>query len=114
MAQNKLLSTPVLLLLVFFLEIRCIVGRHLILDQNHSFQKAQTYGRILAKDTGTILDPKISDVNINKAVVANTQSPPSPTSVVIGATQAPPPKNVDYFRPTTHGDSPGAGHSLQN
>ncbi|XWS41936.1 hypothetical protein CRYUN_Cryun17cG0125100 [Craigia yunnanensis] len=114
MAQNKLLSILVLLLLVFFLEIQCIEGRHLILDQNHSFQKVQTYGRILAKETGTILDPKINVVNINKAAVPNTQSPPSPPSVVIGATQAPPPKNVDDFRPTAPGHSPGVGHSLQN
>ncbi|XWS33633.1 hypothetical protein CRYUN_Cryun22dG0099600 [Craigia yunnanensis] len=115
MAQNKL-AVLVLLLLVFFLEIQCIVGRHLMLDLNHKFQKVQTYGRILAKETGTILDRKINlhGVNINKTAVANTQSPPSPPSLVIGSTQAPPLKNEDDFRPTTPGHSPGVGHSLQN
>ncbi|MBA0784557.1 hypothetical protein Gotri_025994, partial [Gossypium trilobum] len=72
----------------------CIVGRPLILDQ---------------KETGT---------EGNKAVVANTQSlaPPSPPtpSVVVGATETPPPKNANDFRPTAPGHSPGVGHSLQN
>ena len=115
MAQNKL-AVLVLLLLVFFLEIQCIVGRHLIVDQNHNFHKVKTYGRVLAKETGTILDRKINlhGLNINKAAVANMQSPPSPPSVVIGTTQAPPPKKVDDFRPTAPGHSPGVGHSLQN
>ncbi|XVF17716.1 hypothetical protein REPUB_Repub10bG0147600 [Reevesia pubescens] len=116
MAQNKLLSILVLLLHVFFLEIQCIVGRPLVLNRNHNFKKIQiTEGEIVAKETGTTLDPKMNfhDVNINKAVVANTQSPPSP-SATIGATQAPPPKKADDFRPTTPGHSPGVGHSLQN
>ncbi|XVE87151.1 hypothetical protein DITRI_Ditri18aG0093400 [Diplodiscus trichospermus] len=71
-------------------------------------------GRILAKETGAILDPKINGVNINKAAVTNMQSPPSPRAVVVVATQAPPPKNADDFRPTAPGHSPGVGHSLQN
>ncbi|KAK5843646.1 hypothetical protein PVK06_006104 [Gossypium arboreum] len=94
MAQNKQLSFLVLLLLVSFLQIQCIVGRPLILDQ---------------KETGT---------EGNKAAVANTQSlaPPSPPtpSVVVGATETPPPKNANDFRPTAPGHSPGVGHSLQN
>ncbi|XVF15582.1 hypothetical protein REPUB_Repub09cG0166700 [Reevesia pubescens] len=116
MAQNKLISVLVLLLLVFFLEIQCIVGRHLILDKHHNFDKVQTYSRILEKETRTILDHKINGVYIKNAAVANTQSPPSPPtpSGVIGATQAPPPKNEDDFRPTTPGHSPGVGHSIQN
>ncbi|XVE82769.1 hypothetical protein DITRI_Ditri16bG0032400 [Diplodiscus trichospermus] len=106
------------LLLVFFLEKQCILGKHLILDQKHNVHKIQTYGRTLAKETGTvILGRKVNlhGVYINKAAVANTQSPPStPPSVVIGETQAPPPKNVGDFRPTAPGHSPGVGHSLQN
>ncbi|XVE87150.1 hypothetical protein DITRI_Ditri18aG0093300 [Diplodiscus trichospermus] len=66
-------------------------------------------GRILAKETGEIFESKINGVNIDKAAVPNTQSPPSPPGVVIGATQASPPKNADHF-----GQSPGIGHSLQN
>ncbi|XVF59453.1 hypothetical protein PTKIN_Ptkin07bG0277300 [Pterospermum kingtungense] len=116
MAQNKL-PVLVLLLLVFCLQIQCIVGRHLVLKQSHNFHKVQTYGRVVAKETGTIFVHKMNlhGDNINKAAVANTQSPPSPPSVVIGgATQAPPPKNADDFRPTAPGHSPGVGHSLQN
>ncbi|KAK8673164.1 hypothetical protein V6N13_111514 [Hibiscus sabdariffa] len=93
MAQNRQLSLLVLLLLVFFLQTQCInVGRHLVMDQ---------------KEAGT---------NVNKAAIANTQSPPSPPtpSVAVGGTQAPPPKNENDFRPTAPGHSPGAGHSLQN
>ncbi|XVF59451.1 hypothetical protein PTKIN_Ptkin07bG0277100 [Pterospermum kingtungense] len=96
MAQNK---PPVLvpLLLVFCLEIQCTVGRHLVLKQSHNFHKFQIYCRVVAKEIGAIpiLDRKMNlhGDNINKAAVANTQSPPSPPSVVIGgATQAPPPK----------------------
>ncbi|XP_022774138.1 precursor of CEP5-like [Durio zibethinus] len=110
MAQKKLLSILVLLLLVFVLEIQCVVGRHLIFDRNHSSRKVQPYGKNLAR---IIPDPKINGVNI-KAAVANTQSPPSPPSVVTGETQAPPPKNVHDFRPKTPGHSPGVGDSLQN
>ncbi|XVE82767.1 hypothetical protein DITRI_Ditri16bG0032200 [Diplodiscus trichospermus] len=118
MARNKL-PVLVFLLLVFFLEKQCIRGRHLIMDiQSHNVHKVQTYGRTLAKETGTvILGRKVNlhGVNINKAAVANTQSPPStPPSVVIGETQALPPKKVDDFRPTAPGHSPGVGHSLQN
>ncbi|KAK8716692.1 hypothetical protein V6N13_043996 [Hibiscus sabdariffa] len=90
MAQNRQLLLLVLLLLVFFLQTQCIAGRNLVLDQ---------------KETGT---------NVNKAAAANTQSPPSPPSVAVGGTQAPPPKNENDFRPTAPGHSPGAGHSLQN
>ncbi|TYH29025.1 hypothetical protein ES288_A02G191200v1 [Gossypium darwinii] len=94
MAQNKQLALLVLLLLVSFLQNQCVVGRHLISDQ---------------KETGT---------NFNKAAVANTQSlasSSSPTpSVVVGATETPPPKNANDFRPTAPGHSPGVGHSLQN
>ncbi|XP_022774134.1 precursor of CEP5-like [Durio zibethinus] len=114
MAQKKLLSILVLLLFVFVLEIQCVVGRHLIFDRNQSFQKVQTYGKILAKETGTILDPTINGVNINKAPVANTQSPPLPPRVVIGETQAPPHEDEHDYRPTTPRHSPGVGHSLQN
>lgn len=116
MAQNK--STSVLLLLVFCLGIQCIVGRHLILDQqSHNFHKVQPYGRILlAKETATILDRKVNfhgDNNVNTAGVGSTQSPPSPPSPTVGIGAAPP-KNVDDFRPTAPGHSPGVGHSLQN
>ncbi|KAK8494665.1 hypothetical protein V6N13_053300 [Hibiscus sabdariffa] len=87
MAQNKQLSLLVILLLVSFLQIQCILGRHLVLDQ---------------KERGT---------NVNKAAVADTQSPPSPP---VGGTKALPPKNENDFRPTAPGHSPGAGHSLQD
>lgn len=95
MAQNKQLALLVLLFLVSFLQIQCIVGRHLISDP---------------KETGT---------NFNKLAVSNTQplaspSPPTPTDVVVGATETPPPKNANDFRPTAPGHSPGVGHSLQN
>nr|KJB17891.1 hypothetical protein B456_003G022400 [Gossypium raimondii] len=95
MAQNKHVSFLVLICLVFFLHSQCIVGRHLILDH---------------KEIGTY---------VNKAAVARTQSSPSPSRptpsvVVVGATQAPPPKNANDFRPTGPGHSPGVGHSLQN
>ncbi|XP_021275344.1 precursor of CEP5 [Herrania umbratica] len=115
MAQNKLLSILVLLLLVFFQEMQCIAGRPLILDQKPKFQKVQTHGRVLAKETEAILDGKVNlhGVNIN-AADASTQSPPSPPNVVVGASQAPPPKPVDDFRPTAPGHSPGVGHSIQN
>nr|KJB17890.1 hypothetical protein B456_003G022300 [Gossypium raimondii] len=94
MAQNKQLALLVLLLLVSFLQNQCVVGRHLISDR---------------KETGT---------NFNKAAVANTQSlaspsPPTP-SVIVAATETPPPKNANDFRPTAPGHSPGVGHSLQN
>ncbi|KAL4367488.1 hypothetical protein GQ457_05G013320 [Hibiscus cannabinus] len=68
-------------------EPECILARHLVLDQ---------------KERGT---------NVNKATVADTQSPPSPP---VGGTKALPPKNENDFRPTAPGHSPGAGHSFQN
>ncbi|GMI68087.1 C-TERMINALLY ENCODED PEPTIDE 5 [Hibiscus trionum] len=98
MAQNKQLSLLVLVLLVYSLQIQCIVARHMILDQ---------------KETRKILGHKNNDVNVDKATVDNTQSPPAPSDVV-GETQAPPPKNANDFRHTSPGHSPGAGHSLQN
>ncbi|GMI86446.1 C-TERMINALLY ENCODED PEPTIDE 5 [Hibiscus trionum] len=91
MSQIKQLSLFAILLLVSFLQIQCIVGRHLVLELDH-------------KERGT---------NVNKAAVADTQSPPTP-SVAVGGTKAPPPKNENDFRPTAPGHSPGAGHSLQN
>ncbi|KAB2051700.1 hypothetical protein ERO13_A12G070300v2 [Gossypium hirsutum] len=101
MAQNNLLSILVLLSLVLFLEIEGILGRHLILEQN---QKVRTFNRILAKESRNIVDPKINGVN-------KTKSPPSPPTVVIGAS---PPKNDQDFRRTSPGHSPGIGHSIQN
>ncbi|KAK8606839.1 hypothetical protein V6N13_052595 [Hibiscus sabdariffa] len=100
MAQNNLLSVLVLLSLVFSLEIQCIAGRHLILDQKQT------------RDTPT-LDPKINGVSVN---TYNTKSPPSPPTAVIEAreNQAPPPKNNEDFRPTSPGHSPGVGHAVQN
>ncbi|KAK8716690.1 hypothetical protein V6N13_043994 [Hibiscus sabdariffa] len=100
-AQNKQLSLLVLVFLVYSLQIQCIVGRHLILDQ---------------KETRTILGHKNNDVNVNKATIVNTLSTPSPPapSDVVGDTEAPPPKNANDFRHTSPGHSPGAGHSLQN
>ncbi|WRX09982.1 hypothetical protein QQP08_002469 [Theobroma cacao] len=93
----------------------CIEGRHLILDQKPKFQKVQSHGRILAKETGTVLDGKVNLDGVNvKAADASTRSPPSPPSVVVGASQAPPPKPVDDFRPTAPGHSPGVGHSIQS
>ncbi|GMI68839.1 C-TERMINALLY ENCODED PEPTIDE 5 [Hibiscus trionum] len=102
MAQNNLLSILVLLCLVSFLEIQCIAGRHLILDQN---QKVETkyYGRrILAKETRGTLDPKINGgIHLGRQLgqMEPRQSPP---------------KNDEDFRPTSPGHSPGAGHSVQN
>ncbi|KAK8517543.1 hypothetical protein V6N13_127712 [Hibiscus sabdariffa] len=104
MAQNNLLPVLVLLSLVFSLEIQCIAGRHLILDQKH---------KVETRDTPT-LDPKTNGVSIN---TCNTKSPPpSPPTTVIEAreSQAPPPKNNEDFRPTSPGHSPGVGHSVQN
>ncbi|KAL4379287.1 hypothetical protein GQ457_02G014720 [Hibiscus cannabinus] len=48
------------------------------------------------------MDQKEAGTNVNKAAVANTQSPPTP-SVAVGGTQAPPPKNENDFRPTAPG-----------
>ncbi|OMP02048.1 hypothetical protein COLO4_11388 [Corchorus olitorius] len=112
MAQNKVLSIVlVLVLLVFLQEIHCIAGRHLKLDQKSNFQKP-----ILAKETGsTFLEGKVKlhgdGVNIKAADTNIAQSPPSPPSV---KAQAPPPKDAEDFRPTAPGHSPGVGHSIQN
>ncbi|KAE8701209.1 P-loop containing nucleoside triphosphate hydrolases superfamily protein isoform 1 [Hibiscus syriacus] len=100
MAQNNLLSILLLLSLVFFLEIQCIAGRQLILDQNQV-------------ETRATLDPKTNAVSVN---TYKTKSPPSPPTVVNGAreNQSPPPKSHEDFRPTSPGHSPGVGHSVQN
>ncbi|KAK9012954.1 hypothetical protein V6N11_040983 [Hibiscus sabdariffa] len=84
MAQNNLLSIVILLSLVSFLEIQCIAGRHLILDQN---QKVQT-------DYSPSLHLRRQLCQMEPG-----QSPP---------------KNDEDFRPTSPGHSPGVGHSLQN
>ncbi|MBA0592090.1 hypothetical protein Gorai_009077, partial [Gossypium raimondii] len=76
-------------------------GRRLILEQN---QKVRTFNRILAKESRSIVDPKIYGVN-------KTKSPPSPPTAVIGASS---PKNDQDFRRTSPGHSPGIGHSIQN
>lgn len=98
MAQNKLLSILVLLLLVFFQDMQCTVGRHLILDQKHKFQKVQTHGRILAREIGTFPDGK---VNIQKSGSISWSNDRHSTA---GGKQD--------FQLTKPGPSPGVGHAF--
>lgn len=112
MAQNKLFfAVFIFLSLIFILEIQSVEGRHL---KFHS-EKLNTYKRFLAKET-----TKAVQVGINfhiKAADTDVQSPPAAPltpGAVAGASQAPPPRHVDDFRPTMPGHSPGVGHAIQN
>ncbi|GKU98994.1 hypothetical protein SLEP1_g11916 [Rubroshorea leprosula] len=109
MAQHNLFyAVFIFLTLMFILEIQFVEGRHL---KFHS-EKLNTYKRFLAKETTKV------DINFDiKATDTDVQSPPAAPltpGAVAGASQGPPPRHVDDFRPTMPGHSPGIGHATQN
>ena len=60
------------------------------------------------------VEPRSSLAN---AIPTAPPPPPSDQQAVIGASQPPPPPaghDINNFRPTVPGHSPGVGHSIQN
>ena len=107
MAQNKSIFPSVFLaLIIFFQGFQSIEGRYLKPGHegnqnllNHRDQD-EVHG-----DISTINGAKLTKV-----------SPPMIPSALVGATGAPPAlgHDVDDFRPTDPGHSPGVGHSVHN
>ncbi|GKU98993.1 hypothetical protein SLEP1_g11915 [Rubroshorea leprosula] len=119
MAQNKLFfAVFIFLSLIFILEIQSVEGRHL---KFHS-EKLKTYKRFFAKETEETAKVVESRSSLHaadkiKAVNADVQSPPAAPltpGAMAGASQAPPPRHVDNFRPTAPGHSPGIGHGIHD
>lgn len=116
MAQSKFTFFLLLLLALLFLVFsQSIEGRQL-----KSEPKTHANRKVLGKETtnagdGTstyncdlpVADEAATDNN-------NDVSPPTTTTAGIVESLSSPPRNVDNFRPTTPGHSPGAGHSLHN
>ncbi|KAK7307617.1 hypothetical protein VNO77_40842 [Canavalia gladiata] len=91
MAPNKFFFYLILFTLIIFCQ-----GFHSVL------------GRYLRPDEG------IQQQMHGVISMENDVSPPTPPSEVVGMPPAAPGRDVDNFRPTAPGHSPGVGHSIHD
>jgi hypothetical protein len=111
MAQNKLISAFLFLVLIFAQVIQCIEGRRLLVGKNNEFQTHQTQNKIYEKETIKRGGKLHGDDTTNEA--STKVFPPTPPAVDVP--MPPPPRSVrdiNDFRPTAPGHSPGVGHSI--
>jgi hypothetical protein len=111
MAQNKLTLAFLFLVLIFFQETQCVEGRSLLVAKNNEFQNLGTQNKIYERDQTIKHGGKLhGDDSANKAITKE-----SPTPAVVGVSQLiAPGHDIDDFRPTAPGHSPGVGHSIEN
>jgi hypothetical protein len=112
MALNKLISALLFLVLIFAQKNQHIEGRRLAVGKNNEFQTLQTKNKIYEKVTVKHGSKLHGDDSANEAITK--ESPPTPSAV--GVSQLPPPAghDVNDFRPTAPGHSPGVGHAIEN
>lgn len=111
MAQNKLAFAFLFLVLIFIQETQCIEGRRLLVGKNNKFQNLRTENKIYENETIKHGGQLHGDDSANVAITK--ESPPPPPS--LGVSGPPPPgHDIDDFRPTAPGHSPGVGHSIEN
>ncbi|XP_027346508.1 precursor of CEP3-like [Abrus precatorius] len=99
MAQNKFIFSMIFLaLIIFSQQFQSIEGRYLKYDKGYKDHDEMHGGN-----------------SATNAATSGNVSSPAP-STMVGATGAAPPHghDVDDFRPTTPGHSPGVGHSINN
>ena len=114
MAQKIFISAFLFLVLIFSQETQRIEGRRLLVGKNNEFENLQTQNKIYeiketVKHGGKLHGDDSADEAITK------ESPPTPPAA-LGVSQLPPPPrhDIDDFRPTAPGHSPGVGHSIKN
>ena len=90
-----------LVVLIISQEIQSTEGRQLKLGMKKGSPELETHIKIMGKET-----TKIAGHNIS------TPLPAAPTTQVVVESQTPPSRQVEAFRPTSPGHSPGVGHSL--
>ncbi|KAK4584566.1 hypothetical protein RGQ29_022331 [Quercus rubra] len=100
MAQSKLISAFLFLVFILSQQIQSIEGRHLR-DGKKSIESKTIQTQTKIYETETIKHGRVlhGDDKSNEKIT----SPPPP-----------PNRDVDDFRPTSPGHSPGVGHSIQN
>ncbi|KAI4314952.1 hypothetical protein L6164_027808 [Bauhinia variegata] len=108
MAQTKFIISLVLLALIFCLRFYSLEGRHLKMKNEGDHDQKETRENLVKH--GEYVHG--GGITRNEA----TLSPPSPTTLrttdADGA--SPPNRDVEDFRPTSPGHSPGVGHSNHN
>jgi hypothetical protein len=142
MAQKIFISAFLFLVLIFSQETQRIEGRRLLVGKNNEFENLQTQNKIFDflifspqrlhvgnnseienhqtnSNTNEIKetvkhDGKLrGDDSANEAITK--ESPPTPPAALSVSQPPPPPRHdVDDFRPTAPGHSPGVGHSIKN
>lgn len=115
MDLTKLILAIMTIILTIYLQSQCIEGRHLK-QHNHknthvkeSITKGGRHDTLYASEA--VLAKPMVPIPQTKSLVGSQL--PSPINANV-ASQPPPPRGVEDFRPTAPGHSPGAGHSIQN
>jgi hypothetical protein len=114
MAQKIFISAFLFLVLIFSQETQRIEGRRLLVGKNNEFENLQTQNKIYEiKETVKHGGKLHGDDSANEAITK--ESPPTPPAALSVSQPPPPPRHdVDDFRPTAPGHSPGVGHSIKN
>ncbi|CAK9152115.1 unnamed protein product [Ilex paraguariensis] len=119
MAQTKLLLCTLFITLVLSPEIPFSEGMDLNLGNKNGFPSLQSHNQNPEKVTKNTVEPNINlhgdstnkEAYVHQAVRVSTT--PMPPSQALAKSRSQPLVQVEAFRPTTPGHSPGDGNSLQ-